>query len=197
MNFNFKNEIVLENSRVKIEPLKEFHLEYLLPIALNHPSLLKYSPSVFGSEANLVLYIEDALNARSKEKRYPFVIFDNDSNRFIGSTSFGNVSNHDQRLEIGWTWIDKKTHGTGLNKQCKFLLLQYIFEVLKFERVELKTDARNLQSRRAIEKIGGKFEGELRSHTLMLDGHRRDTVYYSILKDEWIEIKNSVFSEFV
>lgn len=194
MNLDFKSEIILENSRVRIEPLKEFHLDYLLPIALNHPDLLQFSPSVFGSESNLKLYIENALDAHSKKKRFPFVIFDKNSKKFIGSTSFGNISNHDQRLEIGWTWIEKKSQGTGLNKHCKFLLLQYIFEVLEFERVELKTDARNLQSRKAIEKIGAKFEGELRSHTLMLDGHRRDTVYYSIIKGEWIEIKSSIFS---
>ena len=96
-----------------------------------------------------------------------------------------NVSNTDDRLEIGATWIDKKYHGSGLYRQCKLLLLQYVFEDLGAHRVAFSTDERNIRSRKAIEKIGGKFEGILREHTLMYDGYRRNTCCYSILKQEW------------
>ena len=93
------------------------------------------------------------------------------------------------------TWIDRNVQGTGLNKQCKHVLLSHAFDNLKMERVEFKTDSRNKQSRRAIEKVGGIFEGTLRSHTLMLDGYRRDTVYYSILREEWSAVETRVFGQ--
>jgi N-acetyltransferase len=103
------------------------------------------------------------------------------------------VSDKDQRLEIGWTWFGKAFQRTGLNRNVKFLMLQYAFEQLQFERVELKTDERNHPSRKAIEGIGGKFEGILRSHMQLPDGFRRNTVYYSILKAEWPALKNGIF----
>jgi RimJ/RimL family protein N-acetyltransferase len=134
-----------------------------------------------------------AIEDRRKLAKYSFAIFDKEIEKYAGSTSFGNISNSDQRLEIGWTWIGKEFQRTGLNRNCKFLLLQYCFKILEFERVEFKTDSRNLQSRKAIEEIGGTLEGEFRSHSIMSDGHRRNTVYYSILKNEWPALKNSIF----
>ena len=193
---NFEEKIVLENHRVKLEPLGVGHLEQLLPIAERHPDLLLYSPSPFGSEELLKLYIEKALAAKASKDRYPFVIINKADGEYAGSTSYGNISTPNQRLEIGWTWLDKKFHGAGLNKHCKFLLLDYAFGKLEIERVEFKTDSRNLQSRKAIAKIGGIFEGELRSHTLMRDGFRRNSVYYSILRKEWENLRDTTFKEF-
>ena len=92
--------------------------------------------------------------------------------------------------------MGKEFQGTGINKECKFLLLQYAFEHLKFERVEFKTDVLNKASRRALEKIGAKEEGILRSHTLMHDGRRRDTIYYGILINEWTSLKNTIFKNY-
>jgi len=192
---NFENHITLENSRVRLEPLNESHFMELLPIAENQPNLLQFSPSPFGNAEKLKENIQQAIQGRIEKQRYPFAIFDKQKNRFIGSTSFGGISVKDKRIEIGWTWLDKEVQGSGINFYCKHLLLKYAFENLEFERVELKTDSRNLQSRKAIEKIGAKFEGEFRSHTLMPDGFRRNTVYYSILKSEWKEIEDSVFGE--
>jgi RimJ/RimL family protein N-acetyltransferase len=192
---NFTEDIVLENKRVRLEPLSEIHLNELVPIAVNHPNLLQYSPSPFGTEEFLKENIQKAIKSRVDQQRYPFAIFDKLNNRFIGSTSFGNISIKDKRLEIGWTWIGKESQGTGLNKYCKHLMLSHAFEKLNVQRVEFKTDNRNIQSKKAIEKIGGIFEGILRSHTLMLDGHRRDTAYYSILKSEWTIINNTIFKE--
>lgn len=191
---NLNEDIRLENTRVKLEPLKREHLEILLPIALTYPNLLQYSPSPFGTSEKLKTYIEMAVEGKEKENRYPFIIWDKEKGKYVGSTSFGNISTKNQRLEIGWTWLDKESQGTGLNRYMKQAMLQYAFDILDFERVELKTDARNLQSRKAIEKIGATMEGTLRSHTLMNDGHRRDTVYYSILKREWQEIKETIFA---
>jgi len=190
---NFDNNIHLENDRARLEPLDLIHLDHLLPIALNHPGLLQYSPSPFGTTDKLMEYIESALNARIRGERYPFVIFDKRNNLYAGSTSYGHVSESDQRLEIGWTWLDKSAQGTGLNKYCKHLLLQYAFEDLKFERVEFRIHSENMQSRKSVENIGAQFEGELRSHTVMPDGQRRNTAYYSILKQEWIQINETIF----
>lgn len=192
---NFTENIILENKRVRLEPLNEIHLNELVPITINHPNLLQYSPSPFGTEEFLKENIQKAINSRVDKQRYPFAIFDKLNNRFIGSTSFGNISTKDKRLEIGWTWIDKESQGTGLNKYCKHLLLSHAFQKLNVQRVEFKTDNRNIQSKKAIEKIGGTFEGILRSHTLMLDGFRRDTAYYSILKNEWDNINDTIFKE--
>ena len=192
---NFNEKIILENDRVRLEPLTIHHFDELLPISIESPNLLEFSPSLFGSSKMLKENLEIAVQARNSNLRYPFAIFDKQQNRFVGSTSFGNISTKDSRLEIGWTWIDEKTQGTGLNKQCKLLLLSYAFGKLSAQRIEFKTDSRNIQSKKAIEKIGGTYEGTFRSHTLMRDGYRRDTAYYSILSNEWPEIKSEIFKE--
>jgi len=131
---------------------------------------------------------------RDKELKYPWAIYDKKAEAYAGCTSYLNISAVNSRLEIGSTWIGEEFQRTGLNRACKFLLLSYAFEDLGWERVELKTDSRNEQSKTAIQKIGAQYEGKLRSHTLMSDGYRRDTVYYSILKPEWPRIKSVIFS---
>ncbi len=189
---NFAENIILENDRVQLEPLTINHLNELLWISLSTPDLLKFSPSPFGNKELLKINIQDLIQDRKNGKRYGFAIYDKINAKYVGSTSFGDISIKDSRLEMGWTWIDKESQGTGLNKQCKYLLLSHAFEKLSIERIEFKIDSRNIQSRKAIEKIGGFYEGKLRSHTLMLDGRRRDTVYYSILKSDWKSIKQNI-----
>ena len=188
-SFDFTQTVAFESERARITPLELSSIGDLQAIALEEVSLLQYSPSEIHLEDKLRQYVETALDARKRNIRYPFIIFDKLKEQFAGSTSYGNVSNKDLRLEIGWTWIGKNFQRTGLNKTCKFLMLEYAFDALSFERVEFKIDSRNLQSRKAVEKIGGFYEGELRSHTVMSDGFRRNTVYYSILKDEWPQVK--------
>ena len=195
MDLNFTSDLILENSRVRLEPLAQKHFEALLPIAIKHPNLLKYSPSKFGSSDALQAIFEKAFQQKKAETKYPFAIYDKEKKAYAGSTTYMNVSNFNQRLEIGSTWLGKEFQRTGLNRNCKFLLLKYAFETLEFERVELKTDDRNEQSKTAIQAIGAKYEGKLRSHTLMTDGYRRDTVYFSILKDEWQEVKSTIFEK--
>jgi RimJ/RimL family protein N-acetyltransferase len=189
MDFNFKTDIVLENERALLRPMKEEDWDELLPVALADPTLVQYSPSQIHSEGLLKKYIRQALSDRETNFRYAFTIFDKAANRVAGSSSFGSLSNKDKRVEIGWTWIGREFQKTGLNRACKSLMLQYVFETLQFERLEFRTDERNEASRTAIEKIGGQFEGVLRSHMLMPDGFRRNTVYYSILREEWPVLK--------
>ena len=164
MDFSFDTDILLQDKRVTLEPLSRNHFEFLLPVVQANPDLHKFSPSRYGSEESLKIYFENALNQKKHNLRYPFAIFDNLTGTYAGSTSFGTISNRDMRLEIGWTWIGAAFQRTGLNRHCKYSMLQYAFEKLNFERVAFKTDDRNEQSKNAIMAIGGKFEGIWRSH---------------------------------
>ncbi|MEP7141714.1 MAG: GNAT family protein [Ferruginibacter sp.] len=189
MNFPFTKEITLENSAALLRPLLISDINNLLKIATEDKKLLQFSPAPIHTEKLLTTYIEMAVDDRLNKLRFPFIIFDKKTNNHAGSTSFLNISNADKRLEIGSTWIGNQFQKTGLNRCCKYLLLCFAFGELGAERVEFKTDERNQASRSAIEKIGGQFEGILRSHTVMSDGFRRNTVYYSILKSEWANLK--------
>ena len=195
MNFPFDKEIVLENSVALLRPLQFSDINNLLKIATEDKQLLQYSPQPIFSENLLTEYVKKAVKERENKTRYAFSIFDKRKNKYAGSTSFLNISNVDSRLEIGSTWIGKDFQRSGLNRNCKYLLLSFAFQQLKAERVELKTDERNTASRNAIQKIGGQFEGILRSHTLMYDGFRRNTVYYSILKNEWEKLEPGFLRE--
>lgn len=190
MNFIFSDMIFLENEAVILQPLVTADAGHLLSIATEDPALLQFSPKQIYTEALLKEYIENAIALRNKEARYAFSIYSKLDQCYAGSTAYLNVSNGDDRLEIGATWIGNRFQGTGLNRQCKYLLLQYAFDGVQAHRVEFKTDERNLRSRSAIEKIGGRFEGVLREHTVMYDGYRRNTCCYSILKPEWEVMKD-------
>jgi RimJ/RimL family protein N-acetyltransferase len=195
MNFPFEKEITLENSFALLKPLQFSDINNLLKIATEDEQLLQYSPLPIFSEKLLTEYVVKSIKERENKTRYSFTIFDKRKNSYAGSTSFMNISNVDSRLEIGSTWIGKEFQRTGLNRNCKYLLLNFAFDELGAERIELKTDERNNASRNAIQKIGGQFEGILRSHTLMYDGFRRNTVYYSILKKEWEKIEKDFLKE--
>ena len=192
----FDNELILENEIVRLRLLITDDLHDFNHIS-NESSIWEYFTSDLHNEENIKNWIAEALDQYEAKSRYPFTIIDKRSNRKVGSTSFGNISIRDQRIEIGWTWLGKDFQGSGINKHCKFLLLQYAFESLSFERVEFKTDVLNLQARKSLEKIGAVEEGILRSHTLMTHNRRRNTIYYSILKNEWLMIKKNIFTDLV
>jgi RimJ/RimL family protein N-acetyltransferase len=191
MTFPFDEEIILENSFVLLRPLKISDVDNLLTIATSDKDLLQFSPMPVYTKELLKRYIESSINGREGKIRYSFSLFDKIKNAYAGSTSFLNISNADSRLEIGATWIGKEFQKTGVNRNCKYLMLAFAFDELKAERVEFKTDERNTVSRTAIEKIGGQYEGLLRSHTLLSDGFRRNTIYYSILRNEWEATKDN------
>jgi RimJ/RimL family protein N-acetyltransferase len=185
---NFSKEIILENNLALLRPMQQNDAEGFSKIAFN-PDIWEYTTTCPLNLNDLNDYINNSLIDKSNQLRYPFTIIDKRSGEIAGSTSYGNVSLKDKRLEIGWTWLGKKFMGTGLNKECKFLLLQYAFEELKFERVEFKTDVLNKAARKALEKIGAKEEGVMRSHMVLANGRRRDSIYYSVLSYEWKDIK--------
>ncbi|MDB4904823.1 MAG: ydaF 1 [Mucilaginibacter sp.] len=185
LNFDPKAEYLLEDERVLLRPLKESDIEFLLPFAQNEPDTWKYSlTSAKGSEG-MKSYISKTLTARTEGKEYPFIVYDKQTNEYAGSTRFYDIQPDFQTLQLGYTWYGEKFRGTGLNKHCKFLLLQFAFESLSAERVEFRADARNDKSIAAMKSIGCKPEGILRNHLPMQEGGRRDSIILSILKEEW------------
>ncbi|MEN3322165.1 GNAT family protein [Mariniflexile soesokkakense] len=185
----------LENERVKLSVLGMSNYKHLIEIA-KQPHLVQFSPSKIDTPDNLKEYVQEAVDCFYKKTAIPFVVFDKQTNTYAGSTRFGQINWHNKVLHIGWTWIGTQFQGTGLNKNIKFLMLQYAFETLNFDKVEFRVDERNMRSRKAVEKLGAKLEGILRKDTLMIDGFKRNTCCYGILNEEWDVIKQKVFSGF-
>lgn len=181
----------LENNRVKLTPLSLENYTHLTKIG-QQENLVQYSPSKVDTPEDLKAYLQTALDWYNNKTALPFIIFDKKTNTYAGTTRYMNINWHNSVLEIGATWIGREFQGTGLNKNMKFLMLQYAFETLKFDKVEFRIDERNIASRKAVEKIGGTFEGLLRKNVLMLDGFKRNTCCYGILKAEWNAIKNGL-----
>lgn len=194
MKLDFLQTIELENDKVLLRPLKISDLTHLLPFSLNEPELWQYSLLSGAGEQNLLSYIEIALSDRENKKSYPFLVIDKQSNQVAGSTRFYDYSDVHGTTQLGYTWYGKKYQGTGLNKNCKFLLLQYAFEFLELERVEFRADYNNKRSISAMKRIGCIEEGVLRSNCTSPNG-RRDSIVLSILKDEWFgTVKSNLIS---
>lgn len=174
----------LENELVLLRPIQENDFSDLL-ILTSEPEMWRFYTHDLSSLEGLGVWAKPAFSG----ERLQFVIIDKITNQTVGATAFGNISERDRRLEIGWTWLGKEFQGTGINSQVKRLMLTYCFEVLDLERVEFKTDVLNTQARKSLNNIGAIEEGVLRSHTLMTKGRRRDTIYFSILKSEWNYVK--------
>lgn len=191
----FPPHLTLESNRVQLKVLRREHLPLLRSITPSEHTW-KYFVKELDDEASYNTWMEDALQDYGSQRRVPFVIIDKKTNAYAGSTSFGNILFYDKRIEIGWTWLGDAFKGTGINSHAKFLLMQYAFETLGFERVELKTDNLNERSKAALKKIGGTPEGVLRNHMQMHSNRRRDSIYFSILKNEWPNLKKEKFSEF-
>jgi RimJ/RimL family protein N-acetyltransferase len=185
----------LENESVKLTLLDLSHCEHLEQIA-KEKDLIFYSPSTISTPEKLKAYVQVAVDGYYHKTTIPFIIYDKQKEAYAGSTRFGLVNWKNKVLHIGWTWIGHKFQGTGLNANMKFLMLQYAFETLEFDKVEFRIDERNTKSRRAVEKLGATLEGILRKDTLMNDGFKRSTCCYGILKEEWSEIKGSIFKGF-
>ncbi|MFV0571834.1 MAG: GNAT family N-acetyltransferase [Xanthomarina gelatinilytica] len=182
----------LENNHVKLTLLDLSNYKHLQNIA-SEEDLIYYSPSDISTPGTLKEYVQTAVDGYYHKTTIPFIIYDKTKQGYAGSTRFGQIDWKNKVLHIGWTWIGKEYQGSGLNKHMKFLMLQYAFEVLFFEKVEFRIDERNIRSRKAVEKIGASLEGVLRRDTLMQDGFRRNTCCYGILKEEWPKIKADVF----
>lgn len=180
------NPITLSNAIVTLEPIALTHTDDFVE-ALDD-SVFTYMPmrSSIKTKNEVRRYIEFQL-ARTNSIVYS--VIDNATGKAIGSTSYMNIRPDHHGLEIGSTWITKSARGTTINPAMKHLMLKHALEELGAIRVELKTDARNARSRAAILKLGAEFEGILRNHIIMPDGHLRGSALYSIIPDQWPAIE--------
>ena len=195
MNENWiKHPTILEGETIKLIPLERGHFDELFAAA-SDTKLWAFTPSDCSQRETFDATYDFALSERDKGNHYPFVIVRKATNEIIGSTRLFDIFPADKKLEIGWTWIVEKFQGTQVNFECKLLLLTFCFEVLECRRVQLKTDETNLRSRKAIEKIGAKFEGILRKDKIKDSGASRNTAYFSILDDEWNAAKQKIIAQ--
>jgi N-acetyltransferase len=141
------------------------------------------------SPADMASYVTHALSEHTQGNRIPYVVVDTDTQQIIGTTSYYNIEPKIGKYFIGYTWYAEDFHKTHVNTCCKFLLLQNAFENLNLNAIGFHTDLLNLNSQRAIERLGAKKDGIVRNERLRKDGTLRDTVIYSILKNEWPELK--------
>src|SRR3569833_641085 len=185
LNYDLNANYVLENDQVLLRPLLESDYENLLPFALNEPDTWVYSYRSARGEDGMRQYIKDALENRAAGKDYAFIVYDKVSQSYAGSTRFYDILPTWQTVQLGYTWYGERFRGTGLNKHCKYLMLQFAFEELDMYRVEFRADARNERSIAAMKSIGCVPEGIIRSHMWLPDGTRSDSIVLSILKDEW------------
>lgn len=176
--------IELEGQKVKLIPLVESHKEELLKASSDGKLWELWFTSV-PSKENINSYIKKALEDLQNGIAFPFVVIDKNNGELIGTTRYCNAVSEHKRLEIGYTWYAKKYQRTGVNTECKYLLLKYAFEELDCIAVEFRTNWHNLRSRTAISRLGAKQDGILRNHQLNSDGSYRDTVVFSITNQEW------------
>lgn len=186
--FAILHPVLLEGQRVRLMPLDNSHFAELVKVG-SDPEIWQ-NMLIRGYDNDVLLtQLKSAVLKRASGEMYPFTIIDKVSNKIIGSTSLMNLFPEHMKLEIGWTWYDPEYWGTGYNTECKLLLLNYCFEKLKVVRVQFQTSEQNVRSRAAIQKIGGKQEGILRKERRKPDGSYRNTVMFSIIDDEWAEVK--------
>ncbi|NNG03124.1 MAG: GNAT family N-acetyltransferase [Inquilinus sp.] len=180
--------ITLADRIVRLEPLAEFHRAGLREAAVD-PALWAHMFIDASTAGGFAGWFAEAMKVQGDGSALVFAVCRPEDGLPLGSTRYMNISRRDGRLEIGSTWYAAAAQGGAINPACKRLLLAHAFEALGAERVEFKTDARNARSRAAIAKLGAVEEGTLRRHMLVQHGHLRDTVYFSVLKDEWPAVR--------
>ena len=185
--------VTLQGRVVRLEPLALAHVPGLARVGLD-PELWRWIPTQVADAAQMQAWVQTALDEQTAGTSLPFAIFSQASGEAIGSTRYMNIVPAHRRLEIGSTWLSTAAQRSGANTEAKLLLLTHAFEALKAIRVELKTDALNSKSRAAIARIGGIEEGIFRRHVICASGRVRDTVYFSMLDNEWPAVKTRLFS---
>ncbi|HEV2054193.1 MAG TPA: GNAT family protein [Methylomirabilota bacterium] len=199
--------VVLEGRHVRLEPLGVDHARDLLAAASGPRQTYGFT-TVPADEPSMAGYIEAALRDQEAGRALPFATVAKATGRVVGSTRFGNIEfwawppgSANQRgqdvpdaVEIGWTWLAVDVQRTPVNTEAKLLMLAHAFETWRVHRVSLMTDARNERSRRAILRLGARFDGVLRTARPASDGGIRDTAAFSILENEWPAVKTQLHS---
>jgi RimJ/RimL family protein N-acetyltransferase len=182
--------LTLEGERVRLEPLRPEHAPMLWDIAKEHlDELFRWIPYRLESLEDFRDFNRHVLDEQERGLTVPFATFERSSGKIVGTTRFMNVDFANRKVEIGSTWIAPRWQRTAVNTEAKYLMLRHAFDVWRCLRVEFKTDSLNERSRRAIGRLGAKEEGTLRKHMLTWNGRERDSVYFSILDNEWPEVK--------
>lgn len=182
---------ILDGTVVSLLPLERSHFAELIACAQD-PRIWEFYRTDFSNPAKMEEALEKALTLKAAGNQFPFVVMHKETGRLIGSTRLMDLQPENQVLEIGFTWYVPVHWQTTVNPECKLLLLTFSFETLGAARVTLQTDEQNIRSRSAIQKLGAQYEGILRSNLLRDNGTRRSSVYYSILADEWSQVKASL-----
>lgn len=187
VRFEFEKDYILENESVRLSPVKLDHVEHLQCISSNSSIWTYFLENGQGS-SNLSKYIQSAIVNRRNGREYPFVVFDKRSHQYAGMTRLYEWNEELRTIKLGHTWYGKDFQGTGLNKQCKYLLFEFAFEQLEAVRIGFGVHAENVRSLRALASVGCKREGILRDFLVKVDGlGRTDLILLSILKKEWME----------
>lgn len=189
---NWVTPVTLQGKHVRLEPMTELHIPGLAEIGIGQ-SFWNYM--LYGdikTEEDMRQWVLDILSRVENGTDMPFVAIHLASGRVAGATRYLNILPKDRGLEIGGTWYGLDFQRTPVNTECKYLLLTHAFETLKCIRVQLKTDLLNERSQKAIERIGAIREGVLRNHMILPDGRYRDSVFYSILDNEWGAVKKNL-----
>lgn len=182
--------VTLDGRLVRLEPLAARHIEGLAA-AGREASLWRLLPyGELTSAERMACFVEESLRRQGHGTDLPFAVIHRPTGRAVGCTRFMEIRPEHRGLEIGGTWYAPEHQRTGVNTECKRLLLGHAFETLGCVRVQLKTDLRNERSQRAIERIGATREGVLRDHIIMPDGYLRSTVMYSITAPEWPGVRD-------
>ena len=184
--------VMLTGRHARLEPMTEDHIPALAQIGAGRDFWHFMLYGDMRTEADMRAWVWDILARAQKGTDLPFVAVDLASGRVAGATRYLNIMPKDRGLEIGGTWYGTEFQRTAVNTECKYLLLRHAFETLGAIRVQLKTDARNVRSQRAIERLGAMKEGVLRNHMILPDGYIRDSVFYSILDSEWGQVKRNL-----
>lgn len=193
---DFEKDYILENDVIMLRPLTVSDFDSLLPFSQNEPDIWKFNANGADSKENLKRYIDTALSNRKKQTDYAFIVIDKLQNKIVGSTRFYLVNQQTKTLELGYTWYGKKHQGTYVNKNSKYLLLEFAFETLGYERVAFKANSKNERSIQAMKSIGCIEEGVLRSFSFDAEGNRIDAIVLSILKDEWLNsVKANLYNK--
>ncbi len=184
---------VLEGSIVRLEPLEARHEQGLYEAADNLEVWRWLPYDAIETREAFGAWMRAAVAASVAGTEAAFAILDRRSGVPVGSTRYLALKPEHRVLEIGWTWLTPSAWGTGANVEAKLLLLRYAFECLGCQRVEFKTDARNERSRAALAALPARFEGVFRKHMLVWDGQVRDSAYYSVIDDEWPEVRDNLW----
>jgi RimJ/RimL family protein N-acetyltransferase len=178
----------LTGSIVRLEPLMASHASALAQVGL-HSELWDLQPKTIATLEDMDAYVALALDEQSRGVSLPFAIVHRGKNTVIGSTRFMDIALQHRRVEVGATWVTPAFQRTGANVEAKLLLFTHAFEALAMQKVVLKTETLNSQSRRAILALGAVEEGTFRKHLLAENGRARDMIFFSVLSSEWPSVK--------